>query len=666
MATMRNRLIKEDVGFFDGSTYSTLRKKGAKAKASPNVVFRMPTPKEIQEGQAQSADIPLAKITVYSKVLYDFGLVSKVHKSKVYRPSDLVSEEKLDKGLKSFKDYIGKFDESEPASNSRDVLVLTRDDVFSDIDFVSVIREVVDLDSEEDIKKKLAEIYDSLVEYKSPDGKPDNKERSARIKKIVGVCGNLMRVIKNETAAGHSKEEIEKIIKSGNRFDDFISSYMPASVNEILDDTTNETISDLEANFQSYVSDYKNDLKSKDRPKQYYSTNLIHEEAMEGLQRIADANNGVLTTETFFDYLRKNNPEALETVSENYDIPVDDLNSVTFPNWESLAEFFYSPENIQRIFEMCSVKQRKTVEGGARLGITGTDQIRQLINKASAREKKLENLANVDEIEEKIRKMEENLEVFRIEKEKVERDLKNAKDSENEDMIRDLQKAFDNANNVYMDCQKNVNDLKDMRDLLANPRVRRENRDNIKNEIKAIYVEIAKSVETLKNQLSGTAGVEELNAALKKIRSDLTVDEIKKRGGVDGGDDTYILNFMVNTKNKRVVDYIFKKLIYLTDSVKKELDNHQFEYTVDYDDMSTTHQVVTEFYILYNGRSALYSMFKKNPAFSKQVVNSIISAIPSDLKVQGVRLIPYFDDNGEEVYVKYNELFEHHPYVRTM
>ena len=213
--------LKEDIGFTNDITKTRVRhnlvKGGSRLKMPANrIILRQPTKEEIQAADVNPSDYQIAQLRILSKVLFDFGLVSRVYRSK--KSSIVKSNTKqIEKFKQIFRIFLANFNSNEPIKNVRNAFALVSDDIFTAADFVNVLSATKDWDSDE-LLMNLATIYRNINQYNQ-----DTEPSQADIKVVRKVYNTLSSFIQTEEQAGHSEREIKKAITYANTINNIMN-----------------------------------------------------------------------------------------------------------------------------------------------------------------------------------------------------------------------------------------------------------------------------------------------------------------------------------------------------------------------------------------------------------------------------------------------------------
>lgn len=640
MTVNKKALINEDIGYSSDAT--TLRvksnvKKGNKAPSKMGqIILRRPTADEIRKAGTNPGDISMGQLRVFSKILYDFGLTSRIYRSKVTTVVFNTSK-KLDKYRQIFKKFIGFFDPEEPVENVRAILELGKDDVFTCNDLLRVLRDTENWQSDSELLMNLSSVYKDIEMYDNKDKEPTDKD----VKKVRDVYNKLTSFVIAELKAGHDKKTINDMIAYANSINNLMEDdAMDGATKLVYSDKAISTVSDLDAEVSEYMD------SSKREGKLGQSNNLMHEEARENLQKLSfqlknDGYTGGLTTTNVFDYLKANEPERIKYISQEYGIPEKDLSGEHFPTWESLAQFFYTPEMIRKIeFEQLQVKQRARTSGEARMGAALTNDARRLASQKRTIEKRRQRRMNgvsIDDLKARLKEKEEKLAQLRQDRDGLKRERDEAAALEDKETVDELEKSIKAAAEVYDRMASTVyvlrNKIKNYKDDSSYEVLDQADVEEIKKKDE----ELAAVINKAKDELDDTVGAEEFEKTLKKIDDELSSDKISDAGR----EKIYTWSFEINTTNSRVVRYVLNKLTAAMNMYKQYIN-------VDFYDSSTKNSVGTTFTVDYAQSTMLYKTLEKNPGFAYQMMDALMQNVRDDLKIQAS-----YDESSVEI----NEFF---------
>lgn len=646
---MGKEQLNEDIGFSSDATKLRLKdnlsKGGSRFEVPENrLVLRRPKKEEIQAAGMNPADYQIAELRIFSKILYDFGLVSKVFRSK---KSPIVKSniKKVEKYKNIFKTFLSKFNAEEPISHVRKALELVKDKNFEAADFVGILRSTKNWNSEEELLKNLAGGLREIKNYKE-DTDPSEKDVEA----VKNAYTKLSDYIHEETKEGHTEKEITDSILYANTINNIMEvPYMVDGKKLLYKDTEIKNPTDLEAEMRVYLDSQQTEGKTG------HSNTILHDEARQKLQELAlkmkkDGYTGGLTTTNVLDYLDSNEPNILDYISTVYNIDREKLNGETFPTWESLAKFFYSPENLNKIVEMIGVKERPKELGQIRKGAVLTVDAKLL----KKRKEKLENrIKNAEEEKTVLNELQDKLDIKQKEYEEakeirdsIEADLVEAKQTNKpEVVITKLETSFEQAKNLLAKIGKSVSAIKFA--------IKKEEENPTKRTSKQTYIETLRELEKqekavfdrARNFLDDTSDIRELEDMIdkdyrteeqqKKKKDDFDLSEIKY----------YTWSFVINSTNREVINTILTEL----KSGLKLFSDYDYmnidAYNPEYTEMRGT-QIIVD----YPKESNLYKLLAKKPKFAYEMMDSLVNTAKNRLNAN----VSYYTD---EDYIKINQQF---------
>ena len=642
---VRKRIIKEDIGFSSDKTRIRVKdnvvKTGGRYKLPPErLVLRRPTKEEIAAGTNPS-DYQIGQLRIFSKVLFDFGLISRVFRSKVSSITKSNTRQ-LDKYRQIFHTFLGNFNANEPVQNVRNVLALVKDETFEAADIVGVLRATNDWQSESELLQNLSTGYKELKSY-SGEIEPSNDD----IQAVKSVYVQLSNIINTEMSLGHDKKQITNAITYANNVNGLMEDdlYMADAEKLVYTDTAVQNVSDLEAEVNSYMAKVATGTKTG------HSNTILHDEARRNLQILAlkiknDGYEGGLTTTNVFDYLKANEPEVIQHVSQTYNIPEEDLSGEHFPTWESLAQFFYSPEMIRKIdFEQLGVKNRARTSGDIRMGSLLTNDAKSAAARKKTLEKKIQaqkdKAPTLEELEEQLKLQEQEHEEAKKIRDDIEQQYHEAQESEDQDVIDDVLKAYNASRVLVAKISKKITTLrKKIKKYKEDEDAAGVNKEDIE-DLRKLQAEVKHIFDKARGTLDDNADTREFEKIIDKI------DKIERKEDAAKFDpkeiDYYTWSFVVNSTRPAVIKC-------LQDNLKKGLELYNKYINISTFEPEYEGLVGTEFVIDYPRQSRLYKALKKDPEFAYKIMDALMTTVLNELKIR----VKYYDD---EEYVHINEEF---------
>lgn len=637
------RTLKEDIGFTHGKTFQRVRhnlvKGGSRIKMSPEtIILRPPTKAEIQAAEINPSDYQIAQLRILSKILFDFGLVSQVYRSKKATITHN-NARRIEKFKTIFRTFLQNFNSNEPIANVRRAFGLVTDETFTAVDFVNALSATKDWNSEEQLLQNLATIYRNINNY----GK--NTEPSQQDITIVRkTYNNLAKFVDAELKAGHSQNEIKKAITYANTINNVMAEdELEGAYDLVYKDTNVNTASDLEADIDQYLSSQQTEGKSG------HANTVLHQEALQNLKELSakmklDGYSGDLTTQNVFDYLHANEPDIIDYISMAYDIPAEKLSGDNFPTWESVAKFFYSPENIRRIeIDQLEVKNRARATGDIRKGALLAVDAKTIQARKKALEKQIEkgeNKPTATSLEDKLEAKQKEYEEAKKIRDGVKADYLEAKRSgKKKSIVNQLEKKYNEVQELAFKIGKSVSAIKHA--------IKKANESGKKKEVEKSDIDKLKDLEKEEKKIYAKArkGLE----ADEDVREfDAIYQAEEEKDDPWEFDDAREIDyrtwsFVVNTVNDKITDYIVDQLQKGLSSLNKYINVGKFE--PEYPEVKGT-QIIID----YPAESKLTTMLEKKPSFAYEIMDSVVYVASTKFK----KNVSYYDD---EEYIKINSKF---------
>lgn len=619
-------LIDEDIAYSHKSTKSRLKEipgvaddasDEEKKEHEQKIILRRPTHAEIDAAGTNPSDYQIGQVRIFSKVLYDFGLISQIYRSKS-GPIVQSNIRQLKKYKGIFDTFLQKFNENEPISNVRKALDLVKNEtVLLPGDFDIIINKTKNLTSEEELKRVVEDIYKNAVTYVK-DYELSNKEK----KRVDEICKNLFDYVVGELEEGHDIKEIKTGISYAFTINKIMKEdYMKDALKLVYDDNTIETASDLEAEINEYIDSHYRERKTG------HSNTLIHDEARRNLQKLAiqlkkDGYVGGLTTKNVFDYMKANEPETIDYISETYGIDKKDLSGEHFPTWESVAKFFYSPEIIRKIeYEQLKVRNRAQKIGEVRKGSILTNKLKSVSSRKKTLQKKIQNegqpVSNIEKLEFRLALKEEEYKKAKEAREKMKADFDEVGQIEDKQLAYEIRLNYERAKNLVSKIGQSVSSLKNyIKKAKSNPK-RQEVKKSDFEKLQQLEKEEQELFAKAKNTMSDDMDVRELEGIINKISgTKYSFDEYKNEEEIV----YYSTSFVVNTEDEKIISFIINQLTQV-------LSKYDKYFNVDAYEPENTRLGGTEIVIDYPQNSAFYESLVNNPSFGPKMMASVVFTV---------------------------------------
>lgn len=649
---MKQKIIKEDVGFNSDVTTTRVTHNantgggkasgGKKAMPANRIILRPPTKAEIQAADTNPSDYQIAQLRILSKILFDFGLISKVYRSKKATLNH-DTRKQVQKYQQIFSLFCNTFNENEPIKNVRDTLDLVDNDDILSSDIVTVLNNIDSLNAGEKILPMLASIYKESNQYGS-NYEPNQQDLNA-VKEVYSKLNNVLITAQNNQ---HTLAEVKKRIQLANT----INSYMKENImqeanNLVYNDSSVKNVSDFQNDIHEYLANQSQEGKS------VHANTALHEEAAKNLRALAvklkkDGFEGGLTTKNVFEYLKANEPETIKWIASQYDLSEDELSGDNFPTWESLAKYFYQPEMIKKIEnEQLNTQQRSRAIGDIRKGANLAVDAKAVARRKESLKKKIKgNVSDSSEAKSRIEELESRLEAKEKEydeakkiRDKIKSDLAEARNLEDKETVKELEDAYNKAKQLAFNIGKNVAAI---RHSISKAK------KNPDKEVKKSDIETLKELEKEEEKIFNKARASlDDNADIRDLEAQFDKTKNIDLGSFDLSEINYrTWSFILNTTNEKIVNYVIKEL----EKILPQATDGYFNvdaYEPEYDDLL---QKGTEIIIDYPKESKLYKMFKKSPQLPIDLIKGLIQGIRKqfDMNVSFVK---------DEDKIKINEPF---------
>lgn len=613
------------------STNVTNSKGGISRLTTNDILFRKPTAKEVRAGISSASDIQIGQLYVLSKVLFDFGLIDKVLRTKksVYQEGNANATEKALKVID--REFTDKFyDEDEPIETLKDKF----DNSIDELEKIFGVRLDVALSP----FKQWIDIF-----------RPSPGTASQNFPK--GFNGTLMKVVEKLYEGPDSLTDAYKNInsyllqiKNSNKYPtpkDFVkelqrnqklSALMREPVvknifNNALVDKNVRTVGD-------FVAFMKTNLKrNRVDKKEAHSMTVLHHEAakragmIDLLMKKAGYEDGISNIQDMFDYMKKTDPDEYNYIKSMYNLSDEQIKS--FKSYNELCDYLYSPELIEKIYSSTGISERPRSVGDYRRGQKIAVDLRTKKKKKEYIENKIENKRgrkNAKTIKEKRAEIEELLKTQQHANERCKEIGKDNDDPEMAELYRKYKeiavKAGRKASALKVDINKR---------LAANPdaeneepsKTEREKLDALDKEIRDIKLSARNDI-TDPNELELFDIDQDADGSLRKSREPALTEENPYKefsftlivDGQDPDDVGEVLSqYLEKLLNNREVRKGYEDLINVDYEVcKAEYRLHYHKATrfiVDYPTDSYTDQVFN----------------KKGKESAEKIINKLISVL---------------------------------------
>ena len=637
------KLLKEDIYLAKGGQIKHNLIGGGSKLTIPkdSIIFRPPTKQEIQAADTNPSDYQIAQLRILSKILFDFGLASQVYRSK---SASIVKSnvKQIEKYKQIFRIFLQGFNSNEPIKNVRNLLTLVSDDIFEVSDLITVLNATKDWSSENELLMNLASMYRSINQY-DKNAEPSKSD----VKAVRQVYNKLSDFLQSAQKASRSPREIKKALTYANTINNLMAEHDLQGANELVyKDTAVKTVSDLEADIDQYLTSQMQEGKTG------HANTILHEEARENLQKLAaklknDGYKGGLTTKNVFDYMKANEPETIQYISNAYNIPENDLSGEHFPTWESLAKFFYSPENIRHIeFDQLQVVQRARTTGDSRKGALLAVDAKTIAKRKERLKRQVEEnpgTASVANAEDKLEAKEREYEEAKEIRDKAKADLIQAKNSgKKKSEINKLATKYEEIKALTFKIGKQVSAIRHAIKVAAQS----PKKDQIKKSNLEQIKDLEQEEQAVYNKARKHMGDDE---DIREFEANYQQEEQVKDGWFFDDDSELkykTWHFVVNTTNSEVTDYIVALLKKGLKQIGKFVNVDKFE--PEYQELDGT-----EIIIDYPEECKLTELFKKNPDLAYQIMDSCMFSVNKKFPNEP-EPVSYYDD---EKYIKINKKF---------
>lgn len=659
---MSTKSLNEDIGFNSDVTNSRVTHNaksgggkatgGKKTMPSNRIILRPPTHDEIDAADYNPSDYQIPQVRILSKILNDFGLVSKVYRSKQTKLNP-DTRRKVQKYQQIFTLFCNTFNANEPIKNVRDTLDLVDNEDILSSDIVMLLNNIDSLNAGEKMLPILASIYKDINGF-NDDYEPSQQDLNA----IKGVYNKLNNVLVTAQNNQHSMAEVKKRIQLANTINTYMKEQIMQGANNLVyNDTNVKTVSDLQNDIIEYLNGQSQEGKS------IHANTALHDEAARNLRALAiklkqDGFEGGLTTKNVFDYLKANEPETIKWISSQYDISEDKLSGENFPTWESLAKFFYQPDMIRKIeLEQLGVQQRSRATGDIRKGKNLAVDAKVVAKRKETLKKKIKSgssksnnaTSRIETLQARLEAKEKEYDEAKQIRDKIKADWHEAKELEDKDTAKELEDAYKKAKDLAFNIGKNVAAIRNsIKKAKANPD--KEVKKSDIEELRDLDKKEKEIFDKAKASLDDNADIRDLEAQFDRARDiDLTAfdpSEINYR----------TWSFVLNTTNEKIVNYVIDELNkVLPQATGGTEENGKWTggyynidaYEPEYDDLL---QKGTEIIVDYPAESKLFKMFKKTPQLATQLMNGLVQGIRRQFQVN----VSYVKDEDK---IKVNEQF---------
>ena len=601
------------------------------------IILRPPTKEEVRAADTNPSDYQIAQLRILSKILFDFGLVSKVYRAK--KATIARNNVKRIEKLKTvFRTFLQSFNSEEPVVNVRRALNLVKDELFTSVEFINIITATKDLRDESQLLRNVSTVYRNVMNYDEP-----TDEDVIAVRKIYN---KLADYVNTELTAGHEVGEIKRGIMYANTINHLMEEDELENAHDLVySDPNVNTVSDLEADIDQYLTEQQS------QGKYGHANTILHDEALDNLRKLSikmknDGFSGNLTPGNIFEYMKSNEPAIIDYVSSNYNISPDELNGEKFPTWESVAQFFYSPEMIRHIeLELLKVDQRSRAVGENRKGALLAVDAKTVQNRKEALARQMEKKENTESptgtLKAKLDAKEKEYEEAKKIRDNVKADYEEAqRRGEDKEMLNQLAQKYEEAKTIAFKIGKTAASIRHALKLATEAGTQDEVIKSDIERMKDLEKEEKQIIAQARKHLGDDDDIRAFDAAYKNEE-----DKVNQAWDFD---DTWEIDyrtwsFVVNSVNDKITDYIVAQLQKGLSSLNKYVNVDKFE--PEYPEIRGT-QIVID----YPAESKLTMILEKKPKFAYEIMDSVVYVASTKFD----KNVSYYND---EEYIKINSKF---------
>lgn len=602
---------------------------------TPSIILRSPTKDEIIAAGLEPSDSQIAQVRILSKVLRDFGLVSKVYRSKqTVVTKDNRKDMKKNKGI--FMTFLKTFEDNESIENVRNVLNLHSLSNLTLEDYLNVINSTLNLNSKEELLQNLTIAYKKAYRITEPT--------ESEVKQLNTVWSTFSTIVSNAKSNGHTTPTLKKCLTYAHHVNEVMAQPdMKGAIDIVYKNASIHTVYDLHDDILDYI-----DKNSRDGVKQHSNT-VIHFEAKAAQDRLEEkikmaGISGGLTPSNVFDYFKACETDRIEYFHDVYGLDVD---NISFIDWEDVAKFFYSPENLDLIDnKLLGTQNRARAIGDNRKSMTTRDLVTVKQRKANL-EKKINGKNDPENFKKRIQNLEGKLEAKESEykdaiaiRDKVLQDLTEAQESDNKALIKELNNSYRQAKELAAKIGRSAAQIRHTLKVTQANKGDAVKQSDIE-KLKALETKEQVLLDKAKNSLDGTIDIREFERQYEKKNDIFDFDkEINYR----------TFSFIVNTVDKVLIDYIVNTLVQGFNLVSEKHGDQYFNIDACIPEESELSKTCTEVFVDYPAESKIFHLFKKNPNLGHQMIDSLLNGIKEQYGVK----VQVIDD---EEHIKVNSTF---------
>lgn len=354
---------------------------------SQTPIIRRPTKDEQRAANIKTSDYQISSLTIQSSILFNFGLCSRVYRSKA-TVTKYNTKKRVSRYRSIFNKFFDCFDLNDRCERFYELISDSSTTIADECgvniqDIIKGSRTWKTICNAEQIAMKVA----PFVRGRSISSRQRQRSNSNFVKNVSGYETSSLDTAMSYNPSEDDIKEVKRItsvllnlLNKWSAIESTPNKFMKRmmitdSFNSIMHDEFMKSICNEVYDFDGTIRELKNFImnflkKNEHSSEKRHSQTLLNEEAVKAqndiLLTIKREHIGqMLTPATLFEYINKHDDITKSTLKTKFNI---DITKDKFKDFEELAQYLYAPEMIKDIRESLGVQVRARSKGAIRRG----------------------------------------------------------------------------------------------------------------------------------------------------------------------------------------------------------------------------------------------------------------------------------------------------------